>query len=1064
MRGRHHIYNFHIGFWGAFLVSLALMMHSAVLLLATAGMTAAQTAPFITLNAPDNGQTFQQSSVLNLSASTSQPVASLRFRIINPGQSINDQRTGTPDGAFQNFTATYNLIATGDYQIIAEATNPQTGSQEQSAVNITVNSGIQLTVTIDTPDSGQVVSAPLEFKAITNAPVDALRFNLAAVQGGVDQDIPATQSQTNTWTNQFDPSGFADGEYNLVAIATLNGQDSPSTPIQITVQNQQVIGTFTMDAPDQGETISGPSYRLEAISSDPATNVSFQITPGVSQTQDLITAQNSLGDGKTFSANLDTTAYPNGSYSVLIFGTINGQVQFSPVVGITINNQATVSPPDITTTALPPAQVGVPYSFTLAATGGAQPLFWTLSAGSQLPAALTLAQSGLIAGVPTQEGTFNLSFVVNAADGQTDQASFGLTVNPAPAPAPLCGDGNVDTGEQCDDGNNVNGDGCSSTCNNETPTQPDTTAPANLTISQPATGAQIQGENSLVIIRGSEAITLPSVLLVNANGQNVLSGSDRAAFSPVNNEGNKVWHYLLDTTPHENGSYSLRIISSTADDGSALNAGPITVTINNPIADDEQPTFTGGTVVRPREGDPVSGIVPLQAQISGSIRSVVFKVQTASNGTKIVNAQFNQSKNLWEATWNSATISAGPVILRTDIVTEDGQQATLPTRRFTLIAETAPVIAPTPTPTNPQPEPRPEEIIPPTVLENISPEGELAQTPIECQVVGITTRAECDEYLKTRAIRVLDEGEQVQVKEQLNQLVTRHIDISDGQAAERDFTQPNQTRRNLDEPLKEILPINTQKARGGTFLVAPSTRPPTNISRFVEQTVDAVLIADRDGDGLPDDAEARYGTDPDNPDTDGDGFTDGQEVKNGFNPAGSGLLATVAAPADIAILNNRPLDQPRFAGVTADETIRVEEVKSTELNEEEAVLNIRGKAEPNSFVTIYIYSSLPVVVTVQANTSGDWEYDFTHPLVDGKHDVYATVTNDTGKIVKKSRPLSFFVQEAKAVNEEDFLNASLTVQDSSSTFLAYYMMGGVLIVLLGGAMFFYYLRAQKGFS
>jgi cysteine-rich repeat protein len=29
---------------------------------------------------------------------------------------------------------------------------------------------------------------------------------------------------------------------------------------------------------------------------------------------------------------------------------------------------------------------------------------------------------------------------------------------------PICGDGFVDQGEQCDDGNNANGDGCSSTC------------------------------------------------------------------------------------------------------------------------------------------------------------------------------------------------------------------------------------------------------------------------------------------------------------------------------------------------------------------------------------------------------------------------------------------------------------------------------------------------------------------------------------------------------------------------------------------------------------------------
>ncbi len=35
---------------------------------------------------------------------------------------------------------------------------------------------------------------------------------------------------------------------------------------------------------------------------------------------------------------------------------------------------------------------------------------------------------------------------------------------------------------------------------------------------------------------------------------------------------------------------------------------------------------------------------------------------------------------------------------------------------------------------------------------------------------------------------------------------------------------------------------------------------------------------DRDGDGLPDDEELKWGTDPDDPDTDGDGLLDGEEV------------------------------------------------------------------------------------------------------------------------------------------------------------------------------------------
>lgn len=47
----------------------------------------------------------------------------------------------------------------------------------------------------------------------------------------------------------------------------------------------------------------------------------------------------------------------------------------------------------------------------------------------------------------------------------SDQAS--ATVNVACEEEPYCGDGNLDSGEECDDNNNTDGDGCSSTCTNE---------------------------------------------------------------------------------------------------------------------------------------------------------------------------------------------------------------------------------------------------------------------------------------------------------------------------------------------------------------------------------------------------------------------------------------------------------------------------------------------------------------------------------------------------------------------------------------------------------------------
>ena len=49
--------------------------------------------------------------------------------------------------------------------------------------------------------------------------------------------------------------------------------------------------------------------------------------------------------------------------------------------------------------------------------------------------------------------------------------------------------------------------------------------------------------------------------------------------------------------------------------------------------------------------------------------------------------------------------------------------------------------------------------------------------------------------------------------------------------------------------------------------------------------------ADTDGDGLLDADEIfTYKTDPLNPDTDGDGYPDGDEARKGFNPVGPGKL------------------------------------------------------------------------------------------------------------------------------------------------------------------------------
>ena len=53
---------------------------------------------------------------------------------------------------------------------------------------------------------------------------------------------------------------------------------------------------------------------------------------------------------------------------------------------------------------------------------------------------------------------------------------------------------------------------------------------------------------------------------------------------------------------------------------------------------------------------------------------------------------------------------------------------------------------------------------------------------------------------------------------------------------------------------------------------------------FIIDLQNKSIHLDSDRDGLSDDDELKYGTDPKKRDTDGDGYSDGEEVANGHDP------------------------------------------------------------------------------------------------------------------------------------------------------------------------------------
>jgi len=88
----------------------------------------------------------------------------------------------------------------------------------------------------------------------------------------------------------------------------------------------------------------------------------------------------------------------------------------------------------ITTASLPDGALNQTYSQQLAATGGTQPLTWSLGSGS-LPTGLTLAGTGVISGTPTILGTFSFDVVVT--DVNQASARKSLTINIANAATPV---------------------------------------------------------------------------------------------------------------------------------------------------------------------------------------------------------------------------------------------------------------------------------------------------------------------------------------------------------------------------------------------------------------------------------------------------------------------------------------------------------------------------------------------------------------------------------------------------------------------------------------------------
>ena len=167
-------------------------------------------------------------------------------------------------------------------------------------------------------------------------------------------------------------------------------------------------------------------------------------TAAVFVTVDGAAVRASAGDAQFYVDWMDTllenTSAEGIWSSYFVTNRAEAQARYSAARSVFLQILAE-SPVEIVTTSLPNGMVGVAYSATLTASGGASPYTWSVASGS-LPSGLTLnTNTGTITGTPTTAGTFSFAVQVSDTNNPAETATRSLSIGVAQAPFDYNGGG-----------------------------------------------------------------------------------------------------------------------------------------------------------------------------------------------------------------------------------------------------------------------------------------------------------------------------------------------------------------------------------------------------------------------------------------------------------------------------------------------------------------------------------------------------------------------------------------------------------------------------------------------
>ncbi len=354
-----------------------------------------------------------------------------------------------------NTTGTITVNPTADATIeldetviltLAAGTGYTIGAPNSATGTILNDDLLSLTINDVTLNEGNAGTTNFTFTVSLSAPAGAggVTFDIATANGSA---TAAVDYVANSLTGQTIPAGSSTYTFTVQVNGDTLNEPTETFFVNVTnvtgatVADGQGVGTITNDDPlpslaiDDVTVVEGNSGTANAVFT-----VSLSAASGQTVTVNYASADGTAIQPADYTAVSGTLTFTPGQTTRTITVPIVGEtvpeanetlfVNLSGATNATIaDNQgmATISNDDVPVTvnpvSVPGGTVGVAYSQSLSASGGAAPYTFAVTAGA-LPGGLSLSGGGALTGSPNAVGTFN--FTVTATDT-------------SPAPGPFTG-------------------------------------------------------------------------------------------------------------------------------------------------------------------------------------------------------------------------------------------------------------------------------------------------------------------------------------------------------------------------------------------------------------------------------------------------------------------------------------------------------------------------------------------------------------------------------------------------------------------------------------------------